>query len=718
MKVVGAAPSQRLTGLEPLSAKSNYFVGDDPSKWITGVSNFAQVKYEDVYRGVDLIYYGRQSKLEYDFVLAANVDPRIVEVAFEGAQSVRLDSRGDLLLGTPVGEIRQARPLVYQEVDGVKEAIPASYELRGAQQVGFVIASYDQSRPLVIDPVLSYSTYLGGTGIDIGNGITVDRSGNAYVVGDTTSLDFPTTAGAYDRALSDLDPFWGGGDVFVAKLNATGTALLYTTYIGGNSYDSGRAITVDAAANAYVTGATLSADFPTRNAFQSVYGGSLSLDAFVVKLDPTGSSLVYSTYLGGSLPEIGYGIAVNSAGNAYVVGETDSADFPLMQPIKPAKLSFDTADAFITELSPSGSALVYSTYFGGASGDVAFSVALDSTGNMYFTGMTTSVNFPTTNPFQASKISDGYWTAFVTKLNPTGTAAVYSTYLGGTYPEAGNAIAVDALGSAYVTGSTYSGNFPTTPDAFQPVRTIEPFIDTVFVTKFSPAGSELMYSTYLGAFGIGKAIAVDGDGNACVTGYTAAGFPVTPDAFRGVYAGPFFNDAFVARLNSNGTSLVYSTYFGGTDGNDAGMAIALDRVGNIYVTGGTSSAAFPVTPGALQTTFHPGAFTGDGFVAKFAFATLFDTCIQDESNGNLLQINSATGEYQFTNCAGLAVGGTGTVVRRGSLLSLQQASADQRVTATIDTSTKKASASIQLLSRGRTYSITDRDITNDACACK
>jgi hypothetical protein len=538
-----------------------------------------------------------------------------------------VDAQGDLVLQTTVGPIRQRKPVIYQEVDGVRKDIPGGYVLKGEHQVGFKLAAYDASQALVIDPVLSYSTYLGGSGEDRDPAIAVDAAGNAYVTGHTESTDFPTTAGAFQTTFGG-GPF-NGGDAFVTKLNATGSALVYSTYLGGSGGDSGRGIAVDTAGNAYVTGYTASTNFPTTaGAFQTTRGGFL-MDAFVTKLNPTGSALVYSTLLGGSDLDSGEGIVVDAAGNAYVAGGTSSTDFPTTAG------AFQTTfggganqggDAFVTELNPTGSALVYSTYLGGSGGDSAASIAVDADGNAYVTGRTLSTNFPTTAAAFQPTFGGGVCCggdAFVTKLNPTGSAPlVYSTYLGGSDYDIGTGIALDTLGNAYVTGTTLSTDFPTTAGAFQ--ATYGGGGDA-FVTKLNPTGWAL-YSTYLGGSGgdSGRGIAVDAAGNAYVTGSTTStNFPTTAGALQTTFTGGvspyggYFTDAFVTQLNPTGSApLVYSTYLGG-GGDDVGNAIALDTLPNpnVYVTGYTFSPNFPITTGAFQT-MHVGGDRLDVFVAK------------------------------------------------------------------------------------------------------
>src|SRR5438046_915685 len=460
MSLVGAAPKPPVSGLDELPGKANYLIGKDPAKWRTNVPTYAKVHYRAVYPGIDLVYYGNQRQLEYDFVVAPGADPNRIVLGFQGAERLEINAEGELVLHAAGEVIRQRVPVIYQEINGVRTKIEGRYVLKDAHRVGFQVAAYDQNRPLVIDPTLVYATYLGSSGWDYGSGIAVDAAGSAYVTGSTSSADFPT-ANALQAAKA------GFQNAFVTKLNPTGSALVYSTYLGGSGGDGGTGIAVDTAGNAYVTGSTRSIDFPTVNPLQAAYGGDG--DAFVSKLDAAGSALLYSTYLGGSGSDAGCGIAVDTCGNAYVTGETRSTDLPTtpgaIQTTYGGSCMTCVGDAFVTKLDATGSALVYSTYLGGSSGDEGLGIAVDAAGSAYVTGGTGSADFPTTaGAFQTTY---GGGDAFVTKLNATGTALVYSTYLGGSRGDGGFGIAVDAAGSAYVTGSTNSTDFPTTPGAIQ-----------------------------------------------------------------------------------------------------------------------------------------------------------------------------------------------------------------------------------------------------------
>jgi hypothetical protein len=599
MRLAGANADAVVTGLDPLAGTSNYLIGNDTSRWLTDIANYGQVEYQSVYPDVNLVYYGNQRNLEYDFQLAPGADPGVIQLAFTGVQTLSMDAQGNLLLETSGGEVVEKAPVVYQQDGNLRQAVAGRYVLEGGDRVGFAVGAYDASRPLVIDPILSYSTYFGGSGNDAGTGIAVDTAGNAYITGSTTSIDLPTG--------NPYQPVSGGGtDAFVAKLNASGTGLVYSTYLGGSGTDIGMGIAVDAAGNAFVTGNTQSSNFPTANPLQRAFGGST--DGFVAKLNATGSGLVYSTYLGGSSDDYGTGIAVDASGSAYVIGYTTSSNFPTANPGQ-AALS-GPIDAFVAKLSPSGSAFVYSTYFGGGDVDYGESIAVDAAGDACFAGETYSNNFPVLNAFQSAY--GGNADAFVAKLNPSGSALIYSTYLGGSNFDDATSVTLDAAGNAYITGQTNPG-FPTA-NALQPVA--GGGVDA-FVTELSASGTTLIYSTFLGGASndYGTGIAVDASGSAYVTGLTqSTNFPTanTPEATSG--GG---QDAFVAKLSTSGTALVYSTYLGGS-GYEIGTGIAVDTSGSAYVTGLTQSTNFP-----LASPLQPGLNgAGDAFVSKIATAPL------------------------------------------------------------------------------------------------
>ncbi|HVB87376.1 MAG TPA: SBBP repeat-containing protein [Candidatus Dormibacteraeota bacterium] len=627
MKLVGANPNAAINGVQELPSKSDYFIGNDRRKWRTNISNYAKVKYTGVFPGVNLIYYGSQRQLEYDFLVAPDADPSLIRFSLAGLNTHRrvplqIAANGDLIVKINGGEVRFHKPIAYQANGSASPySVEAHYILGRGQQVSLAVGPYDRQRPLVIDPILSYSTYLGGSGADGATSIAVDSSGNAYVTGDTSSTNFPTTSGALQTSLNGSQ-----FDAFVSKLNSTGSSLVYSTYLGGSNVDNPSSIAVDGAGDAYVTGETSSTDFPTTpGAFQTIChdcAGSGNA-AFVTKLNPSGSALVYSTYLGGSSRDSGTGIALDQSGDAYVTGWTSSIDFPIT-PGCFQSTNRGSMNAFVTKMNPTGSALVYSTYLGGNNSDTASGIALNSAGNAYVVGNTGSGDFPTTaGAFQTCPNCSSANDVFATELSGDGSALVYSTLLGGNnggnYP---GGIALDTSGNAYVTGTTYANNFPTTPGAVQTAcgggSCGQPAGD-MFLTKFNSSGSAVLYSTYLGgsSYDVGTSIVVDGSGDAYVGGYTESlNFPITPGAFQTTCDACSQNngDAFITELNPSGSALLYSTYLGGSQ-EDAAHGITLAPSGGVYVTGNTYSFDFPTTVGVLQRTY--GGFS-DGFVTKFA----------------------------------------------------------------------------------------------------
>ena len=634
MKLMGANTLAAISGVDELPGKTNYFRGSDRKLWQTNVATYGKVRYQDVYPGVDLVYYGQQGQLEYDFMVAPGADPQAIALSFAGTRSVAIDHQtGDLVLQAGRHEVRFHQPVVYQAGAGSdeKHLIDAHYALTAKNQITFQIAPYDHSKALVIDPTLSYSTYLGSTSNDYGNAIAVDAAGNAYVVGYTSSLTFPVTSGALQTSCGGGCPT-GTFDAFVSKLNPTGAALVYSTYLGGSGKDYGNGIAVDATGDVYIVGQTFSSDFPvTAGAFKTSCGTVCAVgQAFVTELDPTGSTLLYSTYLGGSTQTQGNAIVLDGSGNAYVTGFTRALDFPITPGVVQSvcgSCSKSFVDVFVTKFNSTGTALIYSTYLGGKNADVGYAIALDSSGNVYVTGYTFSTNFPTTaGAFQTTL--GAQTSAFASKLNSTATALIYSTYLGGNATgtnacaACGSGIAVDSAGNAYVAGLTWETNFPTTAGAYQPGYA-GGFHDA-FITKLNPSGTGLVYSTYVGGTNDdgATAIALDSSGDAYVRGNTfSTNFPTSAGAFQTAIGGGSStnSDGFVLILNPQGSSLLYSTYLGGSSSEygNATQMIALDSAvpPSIYVTGWSNSTKYPTTTGALQTTLG-GKY--DAFVSQLA----------------------------------------------------------------------------------------------------
>jgi hypothetical protein len=668
MHLEGANPEPQISGEERLPTHVNYFTGSDPKNWHTDVPAYARVKYSGIYPGVDLVFYGNQRRLEYDFVVAPGADPKAIQLRIDGARKMGINSRGDVVLSVAEGEVELQKPLIYQQLNGEKREIAGKYVLAGDHRVTFAVASYDRSEPLILDPILNYSTYLGGSGREGGfpMAIAVDNAGDAFVAGLTASIDFP----AGTNAGIGTNPNPNAGASFVAELNPAGTQLLYSTYLAGNTTnvgDGATGVAVDSTGKVYVTGVTFAAGFPSMNPLP-YSANTISGTCFVTKLDPTQSgngSLVFSTYLGGTGGEIGNAIAVDANGNAYVAGQTLSTDFPVTNtPANTAyQTTFDPANvnnafgsAFLSKINTTNSTLVYSTYLSGNAAnaanpdqvapgyaDQAFGVAVDTSNNAYVVGVTTSNNstdFPSsTNANQmAPPVANVLASAFVSKINTAGsgpTSLVYSTYIAGSTEEQGLAIALGPNNVAYVTGLTNSSDFPTTTGAFNTSVATggQAYVSVVDTTK-TGVGNSLTYSTFLGGSGgdTGFGIRVDAAGNAYVTGTTNS--PDFPGTNTGTKLGGFqttrsnpAGNAFIAKLfpGSKGTAdLLYSTYFGGSgDGTantnpDQGYAIAIDSANppNAYITGDTPSPDLPVvshlpTGGTLNGT-------SDAYVAKFS----------------------------------------------------------------------------------------------------
>jgi len=652
-------------GLEPSEAQYNYFVGEQ-SRWRSGVPTFGTVVYEGLYEGIDLYTWGRRDSLKYEFHVAPGTDYRLIRIRYEGIEAMGVAEDGSLRVQTASGELVDEAPLIYQQIDGERVEVPGRFVLVDADTYGFEITGrHDASCELVIDPDLAWATYLGGAGNDGGKGIAVDPEGNAYVTGYARSLNCATT-GAYNTTHS------GEYDVFVAKLDSSGSSLLYYTYLGGDDNEYGYGIAVDPDGNAYVTGRTRSAGWATDGAYDPTHNGGY--DVFAAKLNRTGSSLLYSTYLGGDGNEYGYGIAVDPDGNAYVTGHTRSSGWATAG-------AYDTThdgeyDVFVAKLGSTGSSLLYCTYLGGDGYEYGYGIAADAAGNAYVTGYTRSAGWATAGAYDTTH--NGDTDVFVAKLNPIGSSLLYCTYLGGEGGDDGYDIGVDAEGNAYVTGHTRSVGWAT-DGAY---NTTHNGGYDVFVAKVGSTGSSLLYCTYLGGDGyeFGYGIAVDAAGNAYVTGGTESSGWATDWAYDPTYNGEW--DVFVAKLNSTGSRLQYCTYLGGGGGDD-GYDIAVDPASNAYVTGRTDSS------GWATTGFDP-IYDGnnDAFVARMWFnepptdisltgtavsenaadATVVGTLSGTDPNGDALAfslLDDAGGRFEIS--------GTDLVVADGTLLDYESA---------------------------------------------
>jgi hypothetical protein len=631
MTLAGANPAVQLAGRDDLAGKVHYIVGNVSDRWRSDVPLYAKVHAREVYAGVDMVFYGAQGQLEYDFIVAPGSDPGVIRVGFEGTDAVRFEDDGSLALEMGTGMIRQEKPGIYQEKDGVRTAVSGGYVRRG-DAIGFEVGSYDASRPLVIDPVLAYSTYLGGGFVagfndsDQAEDIAVDAQGNAFVTGLVQSPVFPVK-NAFQPNIN-VAPNAPSYDAFVTKLNtnASGAAsLVYSTYLGGTGEDFGFGIALFGPF-AFVTGRTDSQDFPMQHALFPSYAGGFK-DVFFAVLTAPGSSLLYSTYLGGSGDDGGFGmgIAVDNAASAYITGQTSSIDFNLEAPYQPV-YGGGSSDAFVTKLALDpgvGFKLAYSTYLGGVGSDRGTAIAFDAAGNASVAGVTGSANFPLNHALQPA-LPGG---AFVTKFNASGSGLIYSSYLGGTAGTTeASGIAVDVAGSVYVTGFTTSVDFPT----HNPLYPMTSGGYDAFLTKLAlptNAPPAYVYSTYLGGSGtdFGLDVAVDGSGRAHVTGSTTStNFKVKSalqPAAPNCVAGPACTcrDAFISKINAGGSALLYSSYLGGGCADEA-KGIAVDAAGSFYAAGATASTNFP-TKNAFQPAIAPNSFGTDAFVSRFRLTT-------------------------------------------------------------------------------------------------
>ena len=745
MQLAGANADSVPVGEERLPGSSNYFRGNDPAKWFTDVPNFAKVRYAGIYPGVDLVYYGNQQQLEYDFVVAPGASARPIRLHFSGAKALKLTAQGDLAIAAEDGSIAFRKPEIYQMQGGRRQPVAGEFRLLAHNSVGFQLGRYDHSRPLVIDPILAYSTYFGGTNADFVVAVTADASGDAYVTGLTISEDFPLTAGAF-QAVNYATPSNAVSTAFISKFNASGTALLYSTYLGGVAIantlheqgDYGKAIAVDAAGNAYVTGYTYSSDFPiTSGAFQKGnQAATVGLaTGFVTKLNPSGTALVYSTYLGGSLLDELTSLAIDSSGDAYISGISFSSDFPTTSGVLQTANQSAASNGFnavISKLNPTGSALLYSTYLGGGSSDGSTlggiywtnPIVVDKNGNAYVAGFTASGNFPVSaNAYQ--KTNHGSFNITVSKLNPTATQLLYSTYLGGSTSSVIEGLAVDGAGNAYVAGYTSDTDFPVTTGAFQTVNHADTNTTTSaesnqngFLAKINATGTALVYSTYLGGttgpWGGDQIydLAIDGSGDAYVAGSAMSDdFPVTANAFQSKNAGSthccdyltYTSDGFLTEFNPAGSALIYSTYLGGTGtqnpvgpggSGDTAYGLALGRNGNVYVVGFTTSSNFPLTAGAFETKYHTQQNTG--FVADLDLGAAPTSA--DTETTLTASANPVTPGASVTFTATVAPV-SGAVVPTGSMVF----SLDEATKATVALSGGKATYTTAVLAAGEHY---------------
>lgn len=578
-------------GVQPVPAPVHYFRGETV---IREVRRFERLHADLVAPGIDWTFYSRGSDVEFDLILHPAANPARVRFVYEGARGIQVDGAGHLVVDTPLGPIVQHRPRVLQWQPEGPRAIEAAYHVDG-MAAGLILAPYDPTRPLVVDPQLTYASYLGGSSADVAYGLAIDAAGAWYVAGETLSANFPVQTG-FQTDRPDRD-------AFVTKFHPSGVSLVYSTYLGGAGIDCGRAIAIDQAGHAFVTGYTYSTDFPTANPHQTDLPG---YDAFVTRLSPAGDALVYSTYLGGSGADYGWDLALDGSGSAYVAGYTYSTDFPTLNHFQ-TEPGDNNADAFVARFTPQGNALVYSTYLGGARWDAATGIAVDPQGNAYTAGKTDSTNFPLAGPLHPDRgLRDG----FIVKLAPEGGAPVFSTYLGGAGHDEIRGIAVDPDGAVYVAGQTYSTDFPLVNALSGDPGDGDA---DAFAAKLHPSGSALLFSTYLGGAksDAAQAVAIDASRSLHITGRTnSPDFPLVHSSQHSL-AGPV--DAYVVKLSPSGVAFAYSTYFGGA-GLDQPQAIALDGAGRAVIAGLTNSRNLPlVTPYQSQ----PDLANSDAFLARF-----------------------------------------------------------------------------------------------------
>jgi len=647
LRFAGANSAPRMEAEERHTGVSNYFIGTDPNKWYTDVPQFGKVRYRDVYPGIDVVFYGSASDLEYDFVVSPGANPAKIRLAFDGAEAVTADATGDLVVKVGDVELRSRKPRIYQRGSAGEELVNGRYAVLGKRTAGFVVDGYDPARSLVVDPILNYASFLGGEGTDVANAVAMDPQGNIYVAGSTNSSKFPTKAALYPGLSNATDV------AFIAKFNPAASgenSLIFSTFIGGNVADEAFGLALDSSNNIYIAGRTLSTNYPLHNAFQVAFSTATNCSdsagnpatcehAFVTELAANGKKLVYSSNLGGTKQDEAFGIGVDAAGNAYVMGQTFSTDFPTAgSPYQSTqKGTTDGGDVFVCEVTANGTSLAYSTYFGGSKLESPIGIAVSSSGMVYVTGTTTSSDLPTTSNALQGSASGGPGDSFLSVFNPkTGGSGslVYSTYLAGKDGSTvANAVAVDPAGLVYVTGATNADDYPVSSGAFSSHYAGSlsqggiAGVGDVFVTKLDITASgaaQVVYSTFFGGAldDEGFGVAVDSTGVITVAGQTdSLAMPVTSNAFQKFNAGPSpTGQGFIARFDpskSGVASLVYSTYIGGNQ-NDELIGVAVDKTGNFVAAAGTvQSSNPPITISALQKAYGGGG--SNAYVVEFDF---------------------------------------------------------------------------------------------------
>ena len=675
IRFANANPTAEILPLDIQPGKSNYFLGNDPAKWRTNVENYSQVRYKSLYPGVDLLFYGNQRMLEHDFIVQPGADYRAIALDISGSRKIHKNADGSVIIEvlSGSGTVRFSAPRIYQVRDGQDIDVSGGYRLK-KNELAFNVGSYDKKLPLIIDPVLSYSTYVAGSSSDAAAGIALDSAGNAYITGYTFSTDFPT-ANAYQAA---CDNCGNGPDVFVTKLNATGTALVYSTFLGGSAYDQGNSIAIDALGDAIVGGVTSSPDFPVKNSIQKLL--PQEQDGFVTSLSPNGSALNFSTYLGGVDGAYLTTVTTDATNNVYAAGLTDSLDFPVTPPtnVIGTPTSYPNQAFFVAKFTPVG-ALTFATtigadpqaQLGGFLPDFSENaIAVDSAGDVYLAGGASLGLLLTPGAYQTTYIGPaagcgGCTMGFALELKPDGSALIFSTYLGGSQGDQVTGLVLDSNRNLFMTGNTYSPDFPTTPGAFDTTFPGSQPSGQTFVTEMNPTGTALVYSTFLGAptyqyQTYARGIALDGAGNAVVTGYTASsGFPLLNPLQSTIAPGQYGNGSstYVTEFNSTGTALLFSTLFSGSIATQAaGVAVNPATPSDIYITGTSYDVDLPTTKGAFQTSVTPPPpynEIGHAFVTKFDLsvaapgACSSPTSLQFYSEVNK---NSPPSVITLTNC--------------------------------------------------------------------
>lgn len=588
-------------GKKKYKAYYNYFIGKDKKKWASFVGLYKEVYIKNIYKGIDARYYFDDGLIRYDFIVQAGADPAQLALTIEGCDKVFINNGGELVYSTRFGDVKQAGLKVYQMEGVERKRMNAQWQINSNNKIQFLLGTYNKKKAIVIDPIV-YSTFIGGRDPDIffSMDMLIDRNGNAFIAGSTSSSNYPIISGAYDSVYA------GELDFYVTKLNSSGSELIYSTFIGGSDpehfgyTEDCYSIALDNSDNIYITGDTHADDYPTTiGAYKQTISGKY--DAVITKLNSSGSEIIYSTFLGGEDNDSGRSIWVDNNGNAFICGTTYSSYYPT------TTNAFDehfngNVDGFVTALNNNGSSLLLSTFLGGYYFDFAKSIITDNKGYIYVAGSTSSNDFPiTAGAFDTSY--EAYYDIFVTKLDPAGEKQIYSTFIGGDKSEYCSSILVDDNGNTYLSGSTNSFNFPTTKSAYD-----QTYSDSgdAFMLKLNSEGSALTYCTFLGGTGLDEDydnnLAIDKAGNAYVVGGTSStDFPISSDAFSKSKNGYF--DVFLSKFNNTGSQLIYSTFIGGGM-SDAGYSVDVDSIGNIYVAGEANSVDFPTTTGSYDQTYN------------------------------------------------------------------------------------------------------------------